>query len=108
MRIEVVGAFIIFPCVLLIAVLILVCRYRWFIKQMEKEGENRPRISMMNDKPSYEKYKRIASRKSVRSNPVRKDGDFLDFILSYDGKKDANAIESKLSGVEVGEGLEFV
>lgn len=36
-----------------------------------------------------------------------KDGNFLDFILSYDSKKDANAIASKLAGIEVGESLEF-
>lgn len=106
MRIEAIGAFIILPCALLLVTLVLVCRYRWFIRQMEKEEKNVLRVPVLNDKPSYEKYKRIASRKSVRSNPLRKDGDFLDFILVYDSKKDENAIESKLAEMEVGESLE--
>lgn len=83
----------------------LVLRYRWFLKMLEKEeAENRKNFKpMLSARVPYEAYKRIATRGPVSTAPVRKAGDFLDFILEYSDENNSNYIESNLVNIDVGE-----
>lgn len=86
----------------IVAGLLLSCRYRWFIQQMEKiETANYKR--MLNDSVSYKKYKAISARTSIRNSPVRETGDFLDFFLSFTAQATPDAIEGKLAAMDCGE-----
>lgn len=84
----------------------LVLRYRWFLKKLrEEEAERRKSFRpMLSEVVPYEKYKRILARGPVRSSAIRKDGDFLDFMLEHSNENDnSNNIESNLANVDVGE-----
>ena len=91
----------------IVAGFVLVLRYRWFIKQISDEQEKKKTDkSLMGVSPSYEKYKRIASRKGVKCGISRKNGDFIDFLLSHkDEVQSSDNLESQLANVDVGETL---
>lgn len=86
--------------------IVLVLRYRWFLKQISNEENGKTHKSLMSASPSYEKYKRIAYRKGVKCGVIRKNGDFADFLLSHKADAQApNNLESQLASVDVGETL---
>lgn len=58
---------------------------------------------LLSEKTSYDKYRAISARTSVRNSPIRKSGDFLDFFLAFSENGSENAIESKLSSMDCGE-----
>lgn len=80
-------------------------RYRWFLKQLRKEEAERRKSfkPMLSERVPYEAYKRIAAKGPVSTAPVRKAGDFLDFILEHSDENNPNNIESNLANVDVGE-----
>lgn len=57
---------------------------------------------MLSEKVPYEKYKKICVRGSVRSSAIRKNGDFLDFMLDHSDENNPNNIESNLANIDVG------
>lgn len=83
----------------------LVFRYRWFLKQLrEEEAERRKSFRpMLSETVPYEKYKKICKKGSAKSSPIRKEGDFLDFILEHSDKNNPKSIESNLANLDVGE-----
>lgn len=83
--------------------LVLALRYRWFLQHIQTQEQDGPQVSMLNDTPSYERYKKIASRHSVKSSPVRIQGDFLDFMLDNKDNHNEKSIECNLSKIDVGE-----
>ena len=80
-------------------------RYRWFLRMLEKEEAERRKSfkPMLSERVPYEAYKRIAAKGPVSTEPVRKVGDFLDFILEHSDANNPNNIESNLANVDVGE-----
>jgi hypothetical protein len=84
---------------------VLALRYRCFLKMLEKEEtEKRKNFKpMLSERVPYEAYKRIAAKGPVNTAPVRKAGDFLDFILEHSDENNSNNIESNLANVDVGE-----
>ncbi len=83
----------------------LALRYRCFLKQLRKEEAERRKSfkPMLSVRVPYEAYKRIAAKGPVSTAPVRKAGDFLDFIFEHSDENNPNRIESNLANVDVGE-----
>ena len=97
---------IVFVVILMLIVTgVLALRYRWFLNLLDKE-ENERRKSfkpMLSDKVPYEAYKRIAAKGPVKTEPIYKSVDFLEFILEHSEKNSKNSIESNLANIDVGE-----
>ena len=84
----------------------LVLRYRWFLKKLREEEFERKKAfkPMLSENAPYVKYKKISSIRSVKSVAIRREGDFLDFILGHSaGNKNSDKIESNLANASVGE-----
>lgn len=93
----------------LISGLLLVLRYRWFIKCVSARDDvyqSQPRKDILNKSASYSKYQKTARKASVPNRPARTSGDFLDFFLSYSRQNNKNEIEGMLSSVDCGEEYE--
>lgn len=91
-----------------ICILVLVSIFRVICKIEDKRIEKSRRkyfseINLIEDNVSYEKYKVIAKRVTVRNSTVRTGGDFFDFIFSYMTNIDCNSIENQISKVNCGE-----
>jgi len=71
-----------------------------------KRDEYFSKINFINPTIPYERYQTMAKRVSVPNSPVREEGDFLDFILSYTKDKHPDDIEYKLSNVNCGRDTE--
>jgi len=50
------------------------------------------------EKPSYNKYKKVANKLCSKNAPKRKFGDFFDYIF-YDSKKHEDVIENNILGL---------
>lgn len=83
----------------------LALRYRWFIRMLEKEEAERKKSfkPMLSKKVPYEAYKRIAAKGPVKTAPICKGVDFLEFFLEHSDENNPNNIESNLANVDVGE-----
>lgn len=89
-------------CVCLISEIFKIAHNLSKIKAERIRKEYFSKINLIDSDVSYDEYKKIANRASVRNTTVRKSGDFWDFILPFAKKHNQNHIESKLSKANCG------
>ena len=92
----------------MIVIILLVSMLKLFnliyIKKFEKKEVDKS-IDLLNKVPSYEQFEKVSRECSVLNSPVRKQGDFMDFIIESIDFSDTG-IENKILTLNYGEEYE--
>lgn len=86
-------------CIVSITVIIVyICNWMYMTQEKKQHAKELAGFKLLNKDVSYEKYLKIVRRSSVANNPIRKNGDFLDFIMECDDSLEGSPklLENKL------------
>ncbi|MCM1235692.1 MAG: hypothetical protein NC489_36825 [Ruminococcus flavefaciens] len=94
-----------FGIIIIMAVALLMkwINARYNIRQSCKRKDAISKYNIMDEKVSYDRYKKVAHKTSVRNTPVRTHGDFWDFILPFLRNPSKKYLEDRLSCVDCGD-----
>ena len=92
--------------VLAVSLILKLCNLMHLKKEELRHKEALSSFDLLDEAVSYKKYKKISKRSSVPNNPIRSDGDFLDFILAADNLCGEGFVENMLSKANCGDFLD--
>lgn len=95
---------IIFIFCLIVSVFFKIVNNRF--KKINKKNQEAyfSQLNIISPSISYDKFKKVAKKASVRNTPVRSQGDFVDFILPYvKSTTNSNFLENNLSRADCGD-----